>query len=403
MALYRYVAYDAAGRRLSRSVPARSTEQVKRMLWEQDLHVVEIRRHRRLPRLEELLPNLVGVGRVELIILTQQLAALTRAGIPILDSLAVLREQAESRLMRHALEEMMADLGAGAGLSEALARHPGVFPRLYPGMVRAAETGGELHETLRQLAAHLSREESAMRRARTAAIYPAIVVGLAVAVIIVLIGFVLPAFARLFADLDARPPMVTLALLAVGTFCRAHLPAILVGLAVPVGAGATWARTPGGQERMGALVIRLPMVGPIIRYTIVERCLRTLATLARAGVPIMVALEVAADAVGNAEFRRGLQSVREAALAGESLAVALGRTGLFPRMVVQIVRVGEETGRLETNLEGMAEHYAEEVDYRLRRLIAILEPALVVSVGVVVAFVAISVIAPMYALVHAIR
>ncbi len=403
MALYRYVVYDAAGRRLSRSVVAQSTEQVKRMLWDQELHVVEIRRHRRLPVLEDLLPNLVGVGRTEIIIFTRQLAAFARAGIPILDGLAVLRQQAESRPMRRALEEMMADLGAGVGLSDALARHPRVFSRLYVGMIRAAEASGELHEVLRQLALHMSREEGAVRRARSAMIYPAVVVALAVAVVGILIGFVLPAFAHLFADLGSRPPVITRVLLAVGAFCRDHAPALLVGAALVASTGITWARTPGGRERLDALVLRLPMVGTIVRYTIVERYLRTLATLARAGVPITTTLDVAADAVGNAEFRRGLQSVREATLTGEGLAVSLERTGLFPRMVVQIVRVGEETGRLETSLEEIAEHYADEVDYRLKRLIAVMEPALVISVWAIVAFIAISVIAPMYALVHAIH
>jgi type IV pilus assembly protein PilC len=403
MALYRYVVYDAAGRRFCRSVAAQSAEQVKRMLWDQDLHVVEIRRRRRPPGLQELLPNLFGVGRSEIIIFTRQLAALAGAGIPILDGLAVLRQQAESRSMRQALEGMMTDLGAGVGLSEALARHPRIFSRLYVGTIRAAEASGELHLVLRQLAVHMSREEGAVRRARNAAIYPAIVVALAVAVVGVLIGFVLPAFAHLFADLGGRPPAITQALLALGDFGHDHLPALLGGTVVVVGTGIAWARTPGGRERVDPLVLKLPLVGTIVRYAIVERCLRTLATLARAGVPITTTLDVIADAVANTEFRRGLQSVREATLAGEALAAALERTGLFPRMVVQIVRVGEETGRLEASLEEMAEHYADEVDYRLKRMMAVMEPTLVIAVGAVVAFIAISVITPMYALVHAIH
>ncbi|TMC07805.1 MAG: hypothetical protein E6J41_15530 [Chloroflexi bacterium] len=145
------------------------------------------------------------------------------------------------------------------------------------------------------------------------------------------------------------------------------------------------------------------MLGVIVRYTVIERYMRTLGTLAKAGVPITKMLDTAITAVGNAEYRTGLASVREDMLSGEGFAGPLERTGLFPRLVIQMVRVGEETGSLDANLEQAAEHYAEEVDYRLKRMIAVIEPALVIAVGVMVGFIAVSVIAPMYALVHAIH
>jgi type IV pilus assembly protein PilC len=141
----------------------------------------------------------------------------------------------------------------------------------------------------------------------------------------------------------------------------------------------------------------------IVRYAVIERYMRTLGTLAQAGVPITKMLDTAITAVGNAEYRIGLASVREDMLSGEGFAGPLERTGLFPRLVIQMVRVGEETGSLDANLEQAAEHYAEEVDYRLKRMIAVIEPALVIAVGVMVGFIAVSVIAPMYALVHAIH
>ena len=403
MATYRYVAYDSAGRRLTRAVAAQSDEHVKRMLWDQGLHVVDI--HTRLPRptLEELFPSVLRVSRNEVILFTRQLATFVRVGMPIVEGLRVLRDQASSTLMKRALTEMIADLGTGSALSAAMARFPRIFPALYVDMIRSAEVSGNLDEVLRQLAAYMARDEGAKRKVRSAMIYPAIVVGLALVVMSVLIAFVLPAFAQLFGEFQASMPLPTRILFSAGTFCREHVLQIFVVLAIVVTATLVYASTQRGRDMLDTLLLRLPMLGVIVRYAVIERYLRTLATLARAGVPITKMLDTAITAVSNAEYRIGLASVKEAMLSGDGFAVPLERTGLFPRLVIQMVRVGEETGSLDANLEEAAEHYAEEVDYRLKRMIAVIEPALVIAVGVMVGFIAVSVIAPMYALVHAIH
>jgi type IV pilus assembly protein PilC len=403
MARYRYVAYDRAGRRLSRAVAAQSDEQVKRMLWDQGLHIVYIRTRTQVPTIEDLFPSFVRVRRSEVILFTRQLATFVRVGMPIVEGLGVLREQAGSNLMKRALAEMIMDLGTGASLSAAMARFPRIFSPLYVDMIRSAEISGNLDDVLRQLATYMARDEGAKRKVRSAMIYPAIVIGLALVVISVLIGFVLPAFANLFGEFRASMPLPTRILLAIGTFCREHAIVLFVGLAAVVGGSGIFATTQSGRDFFDAVVLRLPMLGVIVRYAVIERYMRTLSTLARAGVPITKMLDTAITAVGNAEYRIGLASVREDMLSGEGFAGPLERTGLFPRLVIQMVRVGEETGSLDANLEQAAEHYAEEVDYRLKRMIAVIEPALVIAVGVMVGFIAVSVIAPMYALVHAIH
>jgi type IV pilus assembly protein PilC len=403
MARYRYVAYDSAGRRLSRAVAAQSDEQVKRMLWDQGLHIVDIRARAQVPALEDLFPSFVRVRRSEVILFTRQLATFVRVGMPIVEGLTVLRDQAGSNLMKRALSEMITDLGTGSSLSAAMARFPRIFPALYVDMIRSAEVSGNLDDVLRQLALYMARDEGAKRKVKSAMIYPAIVIGLAVVVMSVLIGFVLPAFASLFGEFRATMPLPTRILLGVGTFCREHALELIVGLIVVVTAGGLYATTRAGRDFFDAAVLRLPMLGVIVRYSVIERYMRTLGTLAKAGVPITKMLDTAITAVGNAEYRTGLASVREDMLSGEGFAGPLERTGLFPRIVIQMVRVGEETGSLDSNLEQAAEHYAEEVDYRLKRMIAVIEPALVIAVGVVVGFIAVSVIAPMYALVHAIH
>ena len=403
MATYRYTAYDSAGRLLTRAVAAQSDEQVKQMLWDQGLHIVDIHTRLRMPTVEELFPSFVRVRRSEVILFTRQLATFVRVGMPIVDGLAVLREQAGSALMRRALTEMIASLGTGAALSAAMARFPRIFAPLYVDMIRSAEVSGNLDDVLRQLAAYMARDESAKRRVRSAMIYPAIVIGLAAVVVTVLVTFVLPAFAQLFGEFRAEMPLPTRFLLTVGTFCREHIFVILVVLAALATGIGLYASTQAGRDRLDSVVLRLPMLGVIVRYAVIERYMRTLATLARAGVPITQMLDTAITAVGNAEYRTGLASVKEDMLSGDGFALPLERTSLFPRIVIQMVRVGEETGSLDSNLEQAAEHYAEEVDYRLKRMIAVIEPALVIPVGVMVGFIAVSVIAPMYALVHAIH
>jgi type IV pilus assembly protein PilC len=403
VATYRYVAYDSAGRRLTRSLSAQSDEQVKQMLWDQGLHVVDIHARLRMPTLEELFPSFVKVRRPEVILFTRQLATFVRVGMPIVEGLAVLRDQAGTALMKRALTEMITDLGTGASLSAAMARFPRIFSLLYVDMIRSAEVSGNLDDVLRQLATYMARDEGAKRKVRSAMIYPAIVIGLALVVISVLIAFVLPAFARLFGEFHADMPLPTLVLLTVGTFCRDHVLQIFLLLALLAGSTIVYAGTRTGRNFLEAAVLRLPMLGVIVRYAIIERYMRTLATLARAGVPITKMLDTAITAVGNAEYATGLASVKEDMLSGEGFAMPLERTGLFPRLVIQMIRVGEETGSLDANLEEAAEHYAEEVDYRLKRMIAVIEPALVIAVGVMVGFIAVSVIAPMYALVHAIH
>ncbi len=402
MATFRAIVYDPSGRRQVRSMVAVSADQVKLTLWAQGLHVVDIA-PRLVPDMACLFPRLIRVGRAELALFTRQLATFCRAGISILDGLQVLYEQASSSLMRRALEGMIADLGAGAALSTAISRQPRVFPPLYADLIRSAEAAGGLEAVLQHLADYLSREERAARRLRNALVYPIVVCCLALAVVSVLIGFVLPAFADLFSDFGATMPLPTRLLLAVGDFCRLHVPAIFGSAAVLGVAMVLAARTRGGRERWQRLQLRLPLLGQLVRYAMVERYLRALAALARAGVPPATMLRTAAAATGNVEFEQALAAVQPAMLSGEGLAGPLERTGLFPRLALQMVRVGEETGRLDANLEQAAEHYAEETDYRTARLMAVLEPALVIAVGVVVAFIGISVIGPMYALVHVIR
>jgi type IV pilus assembly protein PilC len=404
MPRFSYLAYDTGGHRTAGVLEASSTEQVKQVLWSDGLFIVDIKDRRvALPTLEELFPTFFRVRRSEVILFTRELATFVRVGISILDGLSVLRDQAGSRLMRIAIGQMITDITTGTQLSMAMARHPHIFPSLYVDMIRSAEVSGRLDETLRQLATYMSREESSARKVRNAMIYPFIVLALAAMVIVVLIGFVLPAFVRLFQDFGAQLPLPTRILLTIGEICRDHLPLVLLGLGVLFASPVLLIQTERGKEFYDGFVLRLPLLGRCVRYAIVERYLRTMATLARSGVPIAQMLQTSAQSVGNRTYAKALKEVRPQMLSGEGLAAPLARTRLFPRLMIQMIKVGEETGHLDSNLEEAADHFGEEVDYRLKRLVTMLEPAMVLVVGLVVGFIAVSVIAPMYALVSAVK
>jgi len=198
-------------------------------------------------------------------------------------------------------------------------------------------------------------------------------------------------------------PLPTQILLMTGIFARDHTIQILGTMMLIVVSTVLYARTRQGRRFLDRVLIRSPVLGTIMRFSVIERYLRTLATLARAGVPVTQMLDTASTSLGNSVFEEGLKSVRDQMLSGDGFAAPLARTGLFPRLVIQMIRVGEEAGNLDANLEEAADHYAEEVDYRLKQMIAMMEPALVIVVGGMVGFIAISVIAPMYSLVHAVH
>jgi type IV pilus assembly protein PilC len=404
MPKYRFLAYDAAGNRVSAMMEAASPDGVKQLLWADGLFIVNIRARRlSIPPLEELFPSLIKVRRSELILFSRQLATFVQVGVPMLEGLAVLRDQAASRLMRKALTEIISDITTGLSLSGAMSKLPTVFPSLYVQMIRTAEVSGNLDEVLRQLAAYMARDESSAKKIRSAMIYPAIVICLALGVITILVTFVLPAFSNLFQEFNAQMPPPTRFLLWVSAFTQEFKFEILAALGLLVGGSLIYSQTPGGKTALDTILLRVPVLGTVVRFAIIERYLRTLATLARSGVPIAQMLETASRSVGNVVFARGLAAVRPRMLSGDGFAGPLAATHLFPQMVIQMVKVGEETGHLDANLESAADHFGEEVDYRLKKAITYLEPALVIAVGIVVGFIAISVIAPMYGLVRAIK
>jgi type IV pilus assembly protein PilC len=349
------------------------------------------------------LPTFFGVSTSDLVLFSRQLATFLKVGVPITEAIRLLRDGTRSGAFRAALDDINDDLDDGESFSIAISHHPNVFNQLYVDMVRAAEYSGSLDRVLLQIAAYLQRQDSALKKLRSAMIYPAIILTLAIVVCGVLIVVVLPNFVALFREFHAELPLPTRVLIAMGSFAQTWRLEIVLVAAVLVFGSFLFLQSKPGRVFWDHALLRLPVLGTIVVFAIVERFTRTLATMMRAGIPISQTFDVASASAGNIRFKRGLESVRKRMVTGDGFSEPLAATGLFAPMVLRMVRVGEETGTLEQSLEQIADFLAEEMDYKVRNMIALMEPTLVIAVGAAVGFVAISVVLPMYGLLKAVH
>ncbi len=334
----------------------------------------------------------------EVMMFCRQLSSFVRVGIPVTTAISTFAEQTTSRHLRTAYQTIVRDLERGARLSDALADHPKVFPPIVYDMVRSAEMAGNLDTVLTQAAAHIERETAARQRIQAAMIYPAIVLSMAVVICIGIVVFVLPKFKDLYASLGVPAPALLRGLLSFSDYVSAH------GLWIAVGFLAAFlligyaARTERGHYRIDSLLLRLPVIAPLIQASMTERFCRTLADMLSAGVPISQTFGVVLSNVHNRVYRSALARVGPGMASGHGIFRPLQQTGIFAPSVLQMIRVGEETGHLDQNLGETADMYEQELDFRLKRLTSILEPALIITVGLIVGFVAVAMVTSIYSL-----
>jgi type IV pilus assembly protein PilC len=349
------------------------------------------------------LPTFFRVSTADLVLFSRQLSTFLRVGVPITDAIKLLQGASSSGAFRAALEDICGDLEAGEAFSTSIHHHPSVFNTLYVDMVRAAEYSGTLDKVLGQVASYLQRQDTALKKLRSAMIYPAIILVLALAVCTILIVFVLPNFVAMFHEFKAALPLPTRLLLGVGMFAQTWRIEIVLGLFMSITAILLFMQSSPGRVFWDYTLLRIPVVGTIVNYGIIERFTRTLSTMLKAGIPISQTFDVAIAAAGNVKFRRKLESVRQRMVTGDGFSAPLEATGLFAPMMIRMIKVGEETGTLDSSLEQIADFLSEEMDYKVRNMIALMEPALVIAVGAAVGFVAVSVILPMYGLLQAVK
>jgi type IV pilus assembly protein PilC len=393
MAKYSYTAVSEAGERKKGVIQADHPNDARIALVDRGLYGVEVTEKQSVWKTEITKKR---VPRAELMNFSRQLGAFVRAGIPIIDAIETLRAETTNDQFRGVLAQVSEQLRSGEPLGEAVASHPEAFPSFYVTILRSAEMTGHVDEVLEQLADYIERDENARRKIKQALTYPLVVIGFAVVAVVVLVAFALPRFQTFFDSLDAKLPLPTRILISITNFLSDYWWAIVGGFAVVVLALLLYLRTGRGQRRRDRFLVNAPVIGELVRFTIVERFCRLLGSMIAAGVQVPDAMAVAAGGTNNLLYQEALGGAREAMMRGEGMADPITATGLFPGGVCQMIRVGEDTGTLDQQLDVAATFYGKEVEYKLDRLTSLFEPALLLGVGIVVGFVAIALVSAMY-------
>lgn len=339
------------------------------------------------------LPTLPMRGRVrqrDLLVLTQELATLVSAGLPLDRALSVLAGLTVKEELKKAIGQILRSVQQGKSLAEALAEYPKIFPPLYVNMVKAGEVGGFLDTALQRLSEYLEKAHEVQEQIKSALAYPIILTAVGGLSIIFMFTFILPRFAVLFDDVGHALPTPTRLLLAISHGLRAYWWTLVIA-----GVGGwfgvrQYLATPQGRLAWDRLRLRLVLVGELLRKREVGRFARTLGTLLKSGVPLLQALEVVEEVAGNQMIRGALREVRVGVREGQGIAGPLGRGGVFPTLALQMISVGEETGRLDEMLMRVAEHYERDSYSQIQRLTSLVEPLLILTMGLVVGFVVIS-------------
>lgn len=394
---FTYKARDPAGSSHAGEVLGESKSAVAAQLRMRGLTVVDIESKRSPVNVDDLLDRMRPVKARDVTVLARQLATMVSSGLSLLRALYVLEEQSEAPKVKAAVGLVRRDVEAGLSLSQAMSRHPGVFNDLFVAMVSAGEAGGNLEEVLERVAVQLEKDDNLRRTVRAAMVYPTVIGVFAVGVLFGMILFIIPTFAEMFDRFDGNLPALTAFMIGLSNAMRSYW---FVFIGVPILAAvafARWKRTESGQRHWDTLKLRMPLrVGDIVRKIAIARFARTLGTLISSGVPILQALDITARTAGNRVISDPMSGVAESVKQGQSLASPLARTGVFPPMVTQMMAVGEETGALDTMLHKLADFYDAEVAAMLKALTSVIEPALMIAVGVIVGLVVISMYLPMF-------
>jgi type IV pilus assembly protein PilC len=400
---YRYLAFDPQGNEIQGLLDVETEQAAERALWDRGLTIASLEAASKPVDLVTLFPTFLGPKRRDVIIFSQQLANLIEAGVGLVPALDLLSQEVSSRPLRRIVKRVADDLRMGLPLSRALGKHETVFPPIYRRMLEVGERTGNLAFVLRQLADYLEKEEKIIRKVQSAMAYPLFLLAMSFVVVLIVFNFTLPPLVQLYAEFDAELPGITLGLMAFVGFMLDYRFLLFVALVLVILLTAWYSSRPTGRRHIHTLLLKIPMLGTANLQGAIARLSRSLSTLLRAGVSLPESLELAKETMGNVVLRAAVEDLRQETLQGRGLSGPISRARLFPGLLAQIVRVGEETGTLDSHLATLAGFYEEEVDRTMDRLTGMLEPALIIVVGIVVAAVAISVILPMYTLLQNIR
>jgi type IV pilus assembly protein PilC len=377
---------------------ADSESRLRHELEEKGLFVLSLHPKGAIGGFSFQLPQSQRIAEQQFLVFNQELATLLKAGMPLVQSLDLLKKRVESPVFRTVLDDVHEKVRSGTALSDAFAAHSDRFPRVYTASLLAGERSGNLDAVLRRYVEYAKIISTVKRKTRSALAYPAILIVLSLALVSVIVLKVVPAFADFYASFGAELPLVTRIILAISAFLRSQFILVAVGLVVGVISFVVWVKQPGQQARLDRLILRTPFIGPIAAKFATSQMARTLATLLGGGLPLVNALEIVAKSVGNQYMAGQLGIVNARVKEGESFAAALEARHVFPDVAVKMAEVGESTGALQDMLNTVADFYDEEIATNLERFVTLVEPTLLVVMGIVIAGLLLALYMPLFQL-----
>lgn len=401
MPYFTYVARNPQGKLITGRTEATTQAMVVKILKEQGLTPTKIEagagvlvgdapaksRRQRLKKGKATIEDLVLVSR--------QLATMIRAGLPLIEVLNILGEQVEKLVLRNTMNQIERDVQAGSSFYEALARHPRVFNQFFLSMVKAGEASGMLDTILDQVALYMEKSASIRRKVKAAVMYPAAVTIFAILIMILIMWKVVPVFEEIFDGLGQELPFLTQVVIAISRFVRDQWYIALAGLIGLVILVRQWGQTTSGRKTIDAWKLKMPIFGPLFLKVAIARFTRSLGTLMRAGVNILGALEIVAKTAGNVIVEDAIMKTKISIQGGDSITKPLVESGVFPPMVTRMIEVGERTGALENMLHKVAEYYEDQVDSAVAGLTSLIEPLLIVFLGVTIGTIVVSMFLPL--------
>jgi type IV pilus assembly protein PilC len=399
MAFFYYRGTTPEGKIVEGEIQAESQAEVIATLRKRNVIpvVIELKKKKPLFSLEALTLGKVSVS--EMALFTKQFGTMLEAGLPLLEALNTQYRQTKNRLLKNAIREIARDVEGGYTLAESMRKHKKVFSELYVNMVEAGEKGGALGEILARLAEYLEKMADIQRKIKGAMIYPIIVICVMIVAVTALLIFVIPTFADLYQGFGAQLPGLTRMIIGISNFVKKNILLILGITILIVAVIMGWYKTPSGKEVLDRIILRIPIIGPLVHKNALARFSRTLSTLLNSGVDLMEAMEITARTTGNKVVQHGIMRARNSIREGSTISRPLEQSRIFPPLVVQMVAIGEQSGNLDEMLAKVADFYDKEVDAAVEALTTALEPLIMVLLGGIVGTMVIAMYLPIFKLI----
>ncbi|UCH43223.1 MAG: type II secretion system F family protein [Dehalococcoidales bacterium] len=398
---YQYVAYTKDWKIVKGTLSVASEAVAEQTLIRQGYQPISVKSMAAMPSIEQLFPSLFTVKPKEVIMFARQLSTLLEASISLVPGLQMLQEQITNRLFKKVVGTMLDDIRAGNSFSDALTKHSNIFGEVFCKLVAVGEQTGSLEISLKQASNYIEKEVQAKKKIKRALTYPIIVLAVAIVVIGVLVIFVLPSMMSMFTSMNAELPITTKMLVAIMNFVESYKLYLFGAVVLSVVGLVVGIRQPKARYQLDRLLITLPVIGTVNLMNEMARFCQTITLLLHAGLPLPDIINMTRQTSSNRVIQNALNDVQNDLIKGEGLSVPMSKHSLFPHLLVQMVMVGEESGNLESTMSIVAESYESEADDKISGLIALIEPAMTIGLALMVAFIALSVISPMYSIMGA--